>query len=131
MAKRFEKLQGHAAEGKGVIAQSICKHYQIVLLPDEKTHACCGCGTRFNLLGKAMTDEEVLRSRNDREMILRPHLWPQNPLVVKKRYGDQNGFMRQSEGGYTVAVGRGIISDRENVTYNNVDDLLADGWLVD
>lgn len=87
-----------------------------------------------------MTDREVLRTHNDREMILRPHLWGRvkttNFLFLKKdprkaKYADdkRSAIVVRSPPNAPLTV---YISGVEKpLTYETVDALLADGWLVD
>lgn len=94
-----------------------------------------------------LTDAEVIAQRNDREMLLRPHLWPyqeRSPCVYvhkdpsQKGWGHTGPVTRDEVGRYTVSdhdwtavnAGTGNLV-RMTKVYADVDALLADGWLVD
>ena len=74
---------------------------------------------------------------DDRGMILNPNEWPNFVLPVKRYRKDQN----QSELGvivegklttvYLTSMYNTNILGADKKTYANVDDLLADGWIVD
>lgn len=89
--------------------------------------------------GKSVkSDHEVLMSRDDREMILRQHLWPNKttlPLTNRNRKNEGEsrlGFLRIEN---PLTVYNGLIyrdpATLPTIQYASVDDLLADGWIVD
>jgi hypothetical protein len=82
-----------------------------------------------------MTDDEVLETRNDLEMMRRPHLWPSpGRLPVKREAGSRGrlydcGLLLEG-GGPTVHPGPdGTVT--EPLGYETLEKLLADGWVVD
>lgn len=76
--------------------------------------------------------------RDDRRMIESPDLWPYMRLPLKRRgeVGNDLGFLMTGprESG-TVFLYKGNmfakLSECEQITYPDVDALLADGWKVD
>jgi len=84
------------------------------------------------------SDNEVIRSRDDREMVLRPHLWPnKDNLPLKNPLGTQDrlGLLLKADGGPPFRVYVGMIFEDPRTlpvfSYSTVDDMIADGWLVD
>lgn len=86
-----------------------------------------------------MTKEQCIRERDDREMILHPDWWPMWPsLALKRRRHDGSSADRFGvllEGPaltvYLNLMGLPITSDTPRLEYETVEDLLADGWVVD
>jgi len=82
---------------------------------------------------------------DDKEFIMCPELWPRWPVLPIKRFDEKNrelevGVMRAVKGeiGTTVyLIGMyGITKDTDwktvpKLVYEDVDKLLADGWIVD
>ena len=79
------------------------------------------------------SDAAVLRTRDNREMMLRSHLWPgQHWLGVKQPTAAGHTFgklLREPDrDGWTIYAheGTGPVA-----SYRTLDALLADGWIVD
>lgn len=81
------------------------------------------------------------RMSQDKQMILNPDRWPQWPCLPLKRYGKDRdveiGVLTHDDdyvrGVYVVSM-TNLFSNTppaEFKTYNNVDELLVDGWEVD
>jgi hypothetical protein len=107
-----------------------------------------GEGTKFNW--SILTDEEASRidqEKDDRGMILHPVLWPKWPyLPVKRTVYDDDGNWKDLDTG-VIFLNTGFNVYRANLfalpkteeefknlphhKYDNVDDLLADKWIVD
>lgn len=92
------------------------------------------------------TDDEVKRYKDDKEMILRPALWPCWPMLPIKRESrdpktnwPEVAILIDAEGVKTTVVLSNMYAlseerafeKAEKIVYNSVDDLLADGWEVD
>lgn len=103
-----------------------------------------------------MSDEDVLRERNDVEMMRRPHLWPLRPRLYLKRRSPNRLTPRMREMGLeerhvrmaswrqspdalggVMIEGEGpvvhvIRPDRtERIRYESLHELYLDGWVVD
>lgn len=75
---------------------------------------------------------------DEMEMILNSRLWPGDTLCLKKRPkpGETTGFTGYSKFGIltnsqlplTIYLRPNFLSEER---YNSVDELLADGWVVD
>lgn len=85
------------------------------------------------------TDAEVKRTHDDREMMLRPHLWPLgDALALKRRGAPEPGSVIPYHFGrllrepdrlvWTVYAPEGL---EPVAAYPSLDALLADGWIVD
>lgn len=90
----------------------------------------------------AKSDQQVLSSKDDREFILRPHLWPNKtnlPLKNVNRKGSEGdrelGFILVEDGAPPFIVYNGLMyrdpATLPQVHYSSVDEMLADGWIVD
>lgn len=85
------------------------------------------------------SDEEVLKTHDDAEMMCRPHLWQSNALPLKRpRDNDLPQLaMLVREGDlfllYENQSIMGISFDGEIIEheFTNADDILALGWQVD
>jgi hypothetical protein len=73
-----------------------------------------------------------------RDMVLNPNTWSGEMLCMKKRpkAGEPVGVMGYSTFGVITAARLPIVIYlRENfvetMTYNSLDELIADGWIVD
>ena len=88
-----------------------------------------------------LTEQEarrIINERDDRAMILHPQLWENNILFLKKRE-QQNPLDPNNHGvlipGKPYKVYPGLIGmtiSKDNfIIYEDVDQLLADGWVVD
>jgi hypothetical protein len=84
-----------------------------------------------------MTKEQCASERNDKEMILHPEWWPLGSyLPVKKRdpFPEQNTGIIVDGHPTIVLIGTIGLTDfgkSPTKSYESVDALLADGWLVD
>lgn len=80
-----------------------------------------------------LTDEEVVQGRHDLEFLRRPHLWPGEVCCLKKpgKIGPTfHGFICPGTTdvylGYVFNEGTGDVLE-----YSSLEDILADGWVVD
>ena len=105
-------------------------------------------GTKFS--GNLLTDEEADRidqENDDRDMILHPVLWPKWPyLPVKRHLYTEGGEYKELECGviflntkfniylvnlFMLPKTEEEFRETKHYEYTNVDDLLADKWIVD
>jgi hypothetical protein len=105
-------------------------------------------GTKFN--HGILTDEyakEIENDKDDRSMILHPVMWPKWPYLPVKRWVTEPKFGgRELECGIIwTATGFNVykvnlflmpktaeeFKATDHHAYDNVDDLLKDGWIVD
>jgi hypothetical protein len=83
-----------------------------------------------------MTDADVIATRNDVEMIKRPHLWPVWPfLPLKRRTGDPDiGFMVAGTG-FIVRCGNLLSAAQwrqmDSISYPTAEAIVAERWIVD
>lgn len=84
--------------------------------------------------------DEIHRTRNDREMILHPEAWVSgNVLFVKRPTGvphefPEVGMMVGWIPKYQLTVFLGTIIEfnlEKKLEYKSIEELLADGWVVD
>lgn len=88
----------------------------------------------------SMTKAQCIAERNHREMILHPEWWADEILPLKRRKKNPAAGEFPWDTGYVLAddpatVINGNVFMKSNNTssteYNDVDELLADGWEVD
>lgn len=84
------------------------------------------------------TDDEVLNTRNDLEMLKRPHLWPSvikghRCVFMKKLDAEHTGPCFKTSGGDYIVIDHDWTNHGEvtPVTYNSAEAVLAAGWVVD
>jgi hypothetical protein len=86
-----------------------------------------------------LTDQEVFVSRNDLEMMKRPHLWPNHCCLYLKKFGGKEfGFLLEKNGTYAFVPENPPIEDSiPDFAHKRTggDELLVqlikEGWLVD
>jgi hypothetical protein len=90
------------------------------------------------------TDEEVIKKRDDLEMMRRPHLWPHDRLLpLKHRSEKRDGWPREAvlfagSKGYILLMDANILA-LDNVELSQgreggdemLQELVKDGWIVD
>ncbi|MGW8177945.1 MAG: hypothetical protein ACWGQW_04010 [bacterium] len=104
-------------------------------------------GTKFHSHPGKSEAKRIDEEQDDRGMILHPDLWPKWPMLpVKRRIYDKYGNFRDLECGvlfentrFTVYVVNLFMlpktfkefQNTKHYKYSNVDELLADKWIVD
>lgn len=91
-----------------------------------------------------LTDEQVKEQRNDKEMMLRPHLWPGGMFLFVKN--TKNRAFKDWEVGtlhkvpdndsrqykYFIAIIDFVPSaEHRTVRFNSIDEVIDAGWVVD
>jgi hypothetical protein len=92
------------------------------------------------------TKDEVIRDRDDREMLLHPEYWPETGVIcVKRRLRTEKpgewpelGVIHERAPTTVIIANLYDILDNAEVmktakrhVYDSVDAMLADGWIVD
>jgi hypothetical protein len=91
-----------------------------------------------------MTDKEVIETRNDLEMMKRPHLWPNMflPLINRSMktdspFGVEGLLFANNEGSYIFIAGQNMFlpipkdTKREQGSIEMLARLVNEGWKVD
>jgi hypothetical protein len=86
-----------------------------------------------------LTDQEVFVSRNDLEMMKRPHLWPNHSCLYLKKFGAKEfGLLLEKNGTYAFVpetrTTEATIPDFANKRTGGHEllvQLVGEGWLVD
>jgi len=88
-----------------------------------------------------MEDEQVLKDRNDIEMMKRPHLWPMGRLPLKRQHPEDDYRMQtalayppDADGAMVIIVNGNLFGGHgDEVTENYIDaEGVSDaGWRVD
>ena len=94
---------------------------------------------------KIVTDQEVIRTCNNLEMIRRRHLWTamngfalplKKPKLLQKSFSDDGAFgvlLNQEGAENTVFLTNVFAPDlqAEQIKYDSPEAIVADGWVVD
>lgn len=86
-----------------------------------------------------MTDDDVIATENNLEMMRRPHLWPcGNYLPLTKGHVGMDSPMESyaylvddDDLRTTIFIGLPFISDLKPKAYPSLEAIVADGWIVD
>jgi hypothetical protein len=82
-----------------------------------------------------MTDQDVLATHNDLEMMRRPHLWPKLTLFLKEPSTKQLALLFKTSDGYQfVPETTPFQPDLSNSRFGGeelLQSLIQAGWLVD
>jgi len=88
----------------------------------------------------AITDNEVIATRNDAEMMSRPHLWQTRALPLKRPRHDgqlpETAVLLRPEDGQPLQLIEndtlfGPLGDTKLCLFQRVDQIVAAGWMVD